>query len=345
MKLWLVGRRSAGRRAGGDAMQVQESARLALSAGLDLEVCDAPGRVRPARGDVVHLFNVQRCHDWGDLPERAQAAGARLLVTPLFHPLGLYHRRGRRGVGRLAARLIDDPDRLAGLRWARTGVRARASDVLGMADLILLSHEDEAFVLEDELEIELPPERLAVVPVLIDPEPPAPVDPPRDDFVLCAGRVEPLKNPTMVREAAKALGYPVRFVGSGPGLRHAGYALRLRRSGDYLGPQPYPELRALMARARVHVLGSWTEVVGRVTLEAALGGAAVVLPDVGFCPDYLRDCEGAFVYAPGRREELTEAMRAAWERGRRADSELVDRVRTRFTWNAAGSRLVEAWTR
>ena len=328
-------------------MQVAESAALARRSGLEVEVVDSAREVRPVRGDVVHLFGVQRCHDWGDLPERTGRAGARLVVTPLFHPLGLYHRRGRRGLARLAARLVPDPDRLAGLRWGRRGVRIRAAAVLCMADRVLLSHGDEAFVLADELEIELLPERLAVVPVPVDDEAPseAPPDLPEADFVLCAGRIEPLKNPTLVRAAARALGHPVRFAGDGPGLRHPGYALSLRRSRDYLGPLPYPAVRALMAHARVHVLGSWTEVVGRATLEAALAGAAVVLPDVGFCPDYLADCEGAFVYPPGRGKELTEALSAAWERGRREDSELVCRVRDRFTWNAAGPALLEAWSR
>ena len=325
-------------------MQLRESAEVARRAGLDVCVTTDPRAVHPETGDVVHLVGVQRCHDWRDLPERARAAGARLLVTPLYHPLGLYHRRGRWGLARLGARLIEDPDRLAGLRWGRRGVRDRAVEVLSLADQLLLCHEDEAFVLADELEIELSPDRLAVVPVAIDQELPEAAGP-DEDFVLCAGRIEPLKNPALVRSAVRALGYPLRFVGEGPGLRHAGYAWRLRRSRDHLGPRSYPELRALMTRARVHVLGSWTEVVGRVTLEAALAGAAVVLPDVGFCPDYLRGCEGAFVYAPGQPAELTEALEAAWERGRRTDSALVERVRERFTWNAVGPLLLEAWTR
>jgi len=327
-------------------MQVAESARLARRAGLSVEVV-APRRVRPEAGDVVHLFGVQRCHDWGDLPERARRAGARLLVTPLYHPLRLYHRRGRWGPGRFAARLVPDPDRLAGLRWGRRGVLRRAAEVLSMADRVVLCHADEAYVLADELELELPERRLAVVPVSIDDpvdveqSPPAP----DGDFVLCVGRIEPLKNPTLLRRTARELGYPIRFVGAGPGLRHPGYAARLRGSRDYLGRLPPAAVRGLMGRARVHVLGSWTEVVGRVTLEAALGGAAVVLPDVGFGPDYVGDCEGAFVYAPGRQDELKQALRAAWARGRRADSELVRRVRDRFTWNAAGPALLEAWSR
>ena len=345
MRLWLVGRRSSDRRPGGDAMQLRESAELARRSGLEVEVAPAR-RVRPERGDVVHLFGVQRCHDWGDLPERTRAAGARLLVTPLYHPLALYHRRGRWGPGRVAARLVPDPDRLAGLRWGRSGVNGRAAEILSMADRVVLCHADEAWVLADELELELPETRLAVAPVPIDdaPETELPVRVPEGDFILCVGRIEPLKNPNLLRAVARRLDLPIRFVGAGPGLRHPGYALRLRASRDYLGPLPYPQVRALMGRARVHVLGSWTEVVGRATLEAALAGAAVVLPDVGFGPDYVGGCEGAFVYAPGREDELKEALSAAWVRGRDPHSELVGRVRDRFTWNAAGPALLQAWS-
>jgi glycosyltransferase involved in cell wall biosynthesis len=100
-----------------------------------------------------------------------------------------------------------------------------------------------------------------------------------------------------------------------------------------------------MNAARVHVLASWTEVVGRVSLEAALGGAAVVLSDVGFGPDYLgRDSEGVFLFEPGDAAGLREALLAAWARGRDPESDLVSRVERRYTWDAVGPRLVEAWS-
>jgi len=100
-----------------------------------------------------------------------------------------------------------------------------------------------------------------------------------------------------------------------------------------------------MSAARVHVLASWTEVVGRVSLEAALGGAAVVLSDVGFGPDYLgRESEGVFLFEPGDAAGLREAVLAAWTRGRNTESELVSRVEQRYTWEAVGPRLVEAWS-
>lgn len=346
MNLWLVGRRSADRRPGGDALQVEESAALARARGVRAEVVHDAGSARPGRGDVVHLFGIQRCHDWGDLPERARAAGARLLVTPLYHSLRRYHRHGRRGPDRLLARLLPDPDRFAGLRWGRTGVRERAARILRLADRVLLVHEGEAALLRDEIGIAVEDARAEVVPVAIPGRGPQqePEDGGLGAFLLCAGRVEPLKDPMIVRAAASTLGLPALFAGAGAGPRHPGYARALLGGPEWIGDLPHATLLRLMGQARVHVLASWAEVVGRVTLEAALAGAAVVLSDVGFAPAMLRGCEGVFPFEPGDLAGLRSAIQGAWERGRRRDSDLVRRVRDRFTWNAVGPALLEAWS-
>jgi len=212
--------------------------------------------------------------------------------------------------------------------------------------MVLLSHADEEQVLCEEMGVTLAGAQVRVVPVAI----PSSVDHPSPgagtgDFVLCAGRVEPLKNSVAVAEVCERLGLPVVFAGPGPGARHLGYARKLRSGSRFLGELSYPALRETMTRARVHVLASWTEVVGRASLEAALSGAAVVLSDVGFAPDYLgRDTEGVYLFAPGDEEGMARALRAAWERGRRSESELVERVRRRYTWEVVGPRLVEAWS-
>ncbi|MCP4869436.1 MAG: glycosyltransferase family 4 protein [Proteobacteria bacterium] len=338
MTLWLTGRRTAGERRGGDAMQVAESAEAARAAGIDVRIEHDAAAVTPAAGDVVHLFCLQRVHDWGDLPERARAAGARLLLTPLWHPLELYHRAGRRGVDALAARVVRDADTMAGLRWGRAGIAERAAEVRALADLTLLADPAESALLPGVPgpEITIP---VAIADLGSDPAQ-CPFPPPPGDFIACVGRIEPLKNPEAVALAALDLRLPVRFLGSATGLRHARYG----RGLDAI-ELDYPTLRAWLNRARVHVLASWTEVVGRATLEAALGGAAVVMTDVGHAPAMLgRDTDGVFVVPPGDGDALRAAMRAAWDRGRVPDSELVSRVRDRFTWNAAGPALVEVWT-
>ncbi|MEE2827746.1 MAG: glycosyltransferase [Myxococcota bacterium] len=328
---------------------MDESARLARRAGREVVVAARASDVKPRPGDCVHLFNIQRCLDWGDLPERTRSAGARLLLTPLLHPTGDYHLRGRRGLDALAARIVPSADAYAGLRWGRKSLAARARAVLGLADSVLLSHEREERLLLDTFGLVLEPGKRQVIPVAIpdrsELDSGARDTEPSGDFVLCAGRLEPLKNSEAVARACAALQLPVGFAGSRPGMRHLGYGRGILKEGNWLGELSYSELRSTMARARVHVLASWAEVVGRVSLEAALAGAAVVLSDVGFGPDYLgRGTEGVFLFAPGDENGLKDAIAAAWERGRRPESALVERVRTRYTWEVVGPALVEAWS-
>ncbi len=328
-------------------MQLEESAEIGRAAGLDVRIAASAAEVQPRRGDVVHLFNIQRCHDWGDLPERSRAAAARLLLTPLHHDLERYHKKGRRGLDGLVARAIPSADRFAGLRWGKPGVRERAAEVVGLVDRVLLAHGEEGAQLESAFGADLDG-RTSVLPIAI----PASVPPPPEhelpdlpeDFVLCVGRLEPLKDSEAVAGAAAELGLPLRFVGASAGARHAGYAWAIRGGESWLESLSYAAVRALHRRARVHVLASWTEVVGRVSLEAALEGAAVVASDVGFARHYLgAGSPGVFFFEPGDRAALAEALQRAWDGGRPGDGPTARRVAERFTWNRVGPLLLEAW--
>ena len=353
MRLWLLGRPNGGVRRGGDQLQLEECVALATEHAMDVFLTGEASTIRPRPGDCVHLFNLQRCPDWGDLPERTKEAGARLLITPLFHSTELYHRRGRRGPSRAAAMLVRDADRFDSLRWGGRSPRRRAGEILALADGLLLSHADEEGLIRSWLGDALAPfanePSWKVVPVAIPTRESmdftgVELELPWPEFVLCAGRVEPLKNTTLVAQVCEELDLPLVLVGSDPGLRHRGYRERAAQRALWFGQLPPEQVRALMVQARVHVLASWAEVVGRVSLEAALEGAAVVCSDVGFGPDYLgRQSEGVFVFKPGSREGLCEALKAAWKRGRVTDSALSEHVRNNYTWAAVGPRLIEEW--
>jgi glycosyltransferase involved in cell wall biosynthesis len=347
-----VGRRGATRRLGGDAFQVEETAAVLRAAGHQA-IVEASADLVPEPGDVIHLHNIQRVLDWGDLPERAAAASATIVITPLYHPTAEYHRRGRRGVEAGIARLIPNPDVFAGLRWGRaTGLKARALEVLRSADRVLTAHESERELLESDIGGFSTP--TIVVPVAIpsveDVTPDDDVFGPRVPFIACIGRIEPLKNPMSVLEAARRAGCPVAFVGPTAGPRHAGYVARFRAGvraagperARFLGELPRAAVLRLLRGARGHALASWTEVVGRVTLEAAAAGAAVVMTDVGFGPSYLEDT-GAHVVPPGDVDALVEAFGRALDAPRPGrDGALARRVRARFTWNVVAPTAVAA---
>jgi glycosyltransferase involved in cell wall biosynthesis len=119
------------------------------------------------------------------------------------------------------------------------------------------------------------------------------------DFVLCVGRVEPRKNQLALLEALADDPVDVVLATGGHVYRtdylEACQAFRRRGRTLYLPALDACELAAAYRAARVHVLPSWFELPGLVTLEALRAGCAVVASDRGTLRDYLGD---AIPYAP-----------------------------------------------
>lgn len=353
MRAILLGRPNAHAVPGGDALQIEETATVLRSAGVEvlLPRTADEARAQLRAGDTLNLWNVQRAPDWADLPERARAVGARLLITPLFHPVERYHAEGRHGVASVA-RMLLDADRFAALRFGGKDLLARAAEVLSAADAVLLAHPDEESLLRAWCGAEL--RATAVVPPAIPAIPAATVERPFEgDFVLSVGRIEPLKNPLLSLSAARRAKLPIAFVGSLPPLgKHLLHSRRFkreigaagRRHARWLGSMSASAVRGLMEQARVHVLASWTEVLGRSTVEAALHGAAVVLSDVGHAPAYLGSDPRVVTVDPGDEAALERGLRAAWRVGRAEDSPVAARVRETLTWPAVAPALLAAWS-
>ena len=74
---------------------------------------------------------------------------------------------------------------------------------------------------------------------------------------------------------------------------HPGYAEQCRDEGDgwvtFAGQVPHDStaLADLYQGARVHILPSWFETTGLVSLEAALSGCSVVSTERGHAEEYL----------------------------------------------------------
>ena len=95
---------------------------------------------------------------------------------------------------------------------------------------------------------------------------------------------------------------------------------------------PQPLLASAYAAAAVHVLPSWMETCGLVSLEAALAGTPLVGSTFGHELEYL---EGDAWYAdPGDANSLRAAVIKAWEAGRHHPRAVAmkRKVLERFNW-------------
>jgi glycosyltransferase involved in cell wall biosynthesis len=180
--------------------------------------------------------------------------------------------------------------------------------------------------------LDLPPIPSIVAPIgRSDPEfAPVPFDRPTD-YLLCVGRIEPLKNQLAILDAAISLGAPVLFVGA-LNKRHRGYCARfttaVAQSGELARHVPHLDHRmvnTLYRDARAHVLASWGEVFPLTTVEAVSAGCPVVTTANSYEHHVYGDA--AHYCDPGSSASIRDALAAVLAAPRR---ETVDALRARI---------------
>ena len=297
-------------RPGGDATQARRTAEELRALGIEAEL---RGGVAPdlAGYDLVHIFNTQEIDDAVRQAIRARSWGLPVVLSPIYWQPAAFT------IGQptnSAPTPADDP-----VARAR---RALQRLTLGAARLLLPNSEAEAA----QIASAFPGLHAAVrvVPNAVDPRFAA-GDGARfcarygiaaRGFVLCAGRKEALKNQLGLIRACAELDLPLVLAGQETAAA-ANYLAACRAAADaspapvlFLPDLPADELADAYAAARVHVQASFYETVGLSSLEAALGGANVVVTANSGAHEYLGDT--AWYCDPTAPDSLFEALAAAW---------------------------------
>lgn len=332
---------------GGHVVQLEQTARalrrLGIEARTDFSADPDPEGVTLVHGFGLHAPDVHVWH-WRGVPvvastiywdQRYRADGGGRRVGP----------RAIAGRARRAARFAVAASRgnwsLVDACLAYVPDELRVLAAFEAADLLLPNGMGEAAAIRRDLGVSTP---MRVVPNGVDPERFAgPPDASRDrDGVLCLGRIEPHKNQLGLIEALR--GTDVRLVVAGyDHPDHPRYAAQCRAAGagwvDFRGEVSDAEATALLRSARVHVLASWFETTGLVSLEAALAGCNVVSTDRGYAREYLG--AHAWYCDPADAASIRRAVTAAIEAP--LQTELGAHVLAHFTWDHVGRATAEAY--
>ncbi len=93
--LWLV-RKNLREHLGGDTTQILQTAAALGRLGVEVELCDA-AEPDYARGDVVHLFHLDRLWENARHAERIAAAGRPAVLSTIYWPADEFDRQARAG--------------------------------------------------------------------------------------------------------------------------------------------------------------------------------------------------------------------------------------------------------
>lgn len=325
---------------GGHRVQMQRTAAALRELGVDVDEHLGPEHPE-GTWDVVHGFQlgprevaamrsrgvpvVMSTIYWG----LTYTAGNRTDHFDLRDQLG----RGRRGLRYLRAsvRGRDHLTRLALDEAHEEFDRVRA---WSMADLLLPNAEGEARHVRDDLGVLT---ECLVVPNAIDVDlfsPGAGRARPAGS-VLCVGRIEPHKNQLgTIRALGDAPGMTLTVVGP-PHPHHPRYHEECRSAAaatsnvTLLPGVDHADLPDLYARHHTHVLASWYETTGLVSLEAAASGCTVVTTDRGHAREYFGDDAG--YCDPADPTSIRTAVDRALASGPSTD--LRERIAQRYTWS------------
>jgi glycosyltransferase involved in cell wall biosynthesis len=131
------------------------------------------------------------------------------------------------------------------------------------------------------------------------------------DFILCAARIEDLKNQLSLIEAARDLSLDLVLIGEEP---QPWYSSLCRAAASprvhFLPSMDRHRLASAYAAAKVHALVSWYETTGLASLEAALARCRIVSTNRGAPPEYLG--EGAWYCDPADVSSIRAALESAF---------------------------------
>ncbi len=149
------------------------------------------------------------------------------------------------------------------------------------------------------------------------------------DFVLCVARMDYQKNIPNLLRAWRDETIPLLLIGQ---KQNAAYFEQCRAEAGanvlFLDPMPPSDLADAYAAARVHVLASWWEQVGRSAMEAGMAGCNLVMTENSPAREYFGD--ECFLCDPNDVHSIHHAVRAAYDAPRQ--NHFAERLRANFTW-------------
>jgi glycosyltransferase involved in cell wall biosynthesis len=331
---------------GGHQVQLDLTAKALRSAGLDVVVS------HDLQPSFVGYALVHGARLTADEVRRCRNAGAVVCVSTIYwsqrYTLGLDQRMGggfdlQRRI-RLAVVLAAAAARFRHAEKFEKLIGPQLEKRLAYesADLLLPNSELEAEAIRRELGVTTPQ---VVVPNGIDESlfgQQSAATETRDENVLYVGRFEPHKNQLGLIRALRDR--PYRLILAGPSHPHHQkyYEQCLQEAGgnvEFVPERSQADLVALYQRARVHVVPSWYETTGLVSLEAAALRCNVVTTDRGFAREYFGDL--AWYCDPANPQSITKAVDEAVHSPYK--TALRERVLERFTWRAAAEATLRAY--
>jgi glycosyltransferase involved in cell wall biosynthesis len=337
---------------GGDTIQVLQLVKHLKKSGIGAAVLLTHEKIAYAEYDLLYFSNIIRP---ADILFHISRSKKPFLVSPIYIDYSEYDRYHRKGIAgfilrhfpassneyiKTIARWLTGSDSLRSPGYVWKGQQRSIREILQKAAGLLPGSEKEYRRLKDQYAIE---KNYTVVPNGIDPALFCPDKQTLRDnkLVLCAARIEGIKNQLNLIEALNDTQYTLLLIGS-PAPNQKKYYDACRKTASknirFLEHVPQDVLIGYYKKAKVHVLPSWFETCGLSSLEAAAMGCNIVITDKGYAREYFGN--DAFYCDPGDPRSIFNAIEAAAQSDPRPA--LQQKILRNYTWQRAADITLSA---
>jgi glycosyltransferase involved in cell wall biosynthesis len=330
---------------GGDTIQVSQTARCLRELGAEVDICLADDTIDYRRYDLFHYFNITRP---ADILFHTGKTKKPFVLSPILIDYSEYdkqHRKGLSGIilrqfsansneyAKTFGRWLYGKDVLQSKSYLWKGQRKSIREILKKAAMILPNSEAENKKLREVFEVD---QDYAVVHFGVDASMFFPDDSTlKDDkMVVCAARIEGIKNQLNLIKALNNTAYTLLLVGS-PAPNQKSYYDECRKIAAkniiFHEHVPQKELLHYYKKAKVHALPSWFETCGLSSLEAAAMGCNVAITDKGYTREYFGN--DAFYCDPQCPESIFNEIEKAANTD--CQTALQQKILHNYTWQEA----------
>jgi glycosyltransferase involved in cell wall biosynthesis len=353
MKIAIVTRSNLYDVPGGDTVQIVQTAKQLRDLGVGVDICLTSDRIDYSAYTLFHFINITRP---SDILFHISKTKKPFALSPILIDYSEYDKQYRKGLSgfvfrqfsastneyfKTFFRWIAGNNSLQSKGYIWKGQKRSIKEILEKAAIILPNSEAEYKKLEELYEIK---KNYTVVPNGIDPSLFQPQEKSVKDnkLVLCAARIEGVKNQLNLIKALNDTAYTLMLVGS-PAPNQKSYydeCKRIAAKNIVFHSHVSQEVLAGYYRtAKVHALPSWFETCGLSSLEAAAMGCNVMITEKGFAKEYFGD--DAFYCDPGDPESIFNGIEKASQTVCR--EKLQQKVLHNYTWQRAAAITLEAY--
>lgn len=356
MRVLMIGRSTLYFSPGGDTTQIEMTAKYLKELGVTVDIALSDKKIIYDKYDLIHFFNIIRpddiiCHIKTNKP---------FVVSTIFVEFSEFDKMARRGFAGLIfkiltpwqieyfkaiARYLVKGDKIKSRYFFFHGQFNSILYIAKNARLLLPNSQSEYKRLEKLLRKSFPYKKI-VNAVSTDVFSDSVIE--NEEYknhIIIVGRIEGGKNQLNVIKALAGSNYQLTIIGK-PAVNQMSYYHECQKVASGYSNIHFIEehlehekLASIYKAAKVHVLASWFETTGLVSLEAAIMGCNIVITKKGDQEEYFKDM--AYYCEPDDVASIKKAILMAFNEN--VNDKLKSYILENYTWEKAAFQTLESY--